>query len=110
MSSSLPISSPTGRQQKLRNQRPWSQAIIRMLTLVMTSHSNTHCNGMFDSFMIKQIRTNDAQHDYSVFLDRLSPAISRTCAKMKHHWSKSEAIRLNNEVCISLNRESPLWQ
>src|SRR6478609_3763656 len=105
MSFSLPISSPIGRQQKLTNQRPCSRAITRMLTLVLTSRSNTRWNGMFDSFIIKQIRTNDAPHDYSVFLARLSPAISETCSKIKHHWSKSEARWRNNEVGISFNGE-----
>src|SRR5262245_19591135 len=105
MSFSLPTSSPIGCQQKLTNQRLWSEAIIRMLTWVMTSHSNTRCNAMFDSFMIKQIRTNDARHDYSVFLVRLSLATSETCSKIKHHWSKSEATRRNNEDWISFNRE-----
>src|SRR6516165_7384374 len=98
MSFSLPISSPIGRLQRLTNQRPWSQAIIRTLTLVMTSHSITRCNGMFDSFITKQIRTNGARRDYSVFLDPLSPATFETCPKIKHHWSKSEAKRRNNEV------------
>src|SRR5215471_6182455 len=98
MSSSLPISSPIGCQQKLTNKRPCSQAITRMLTVLQTFHSSTRCKGTFDSFMIKQIRTNDARHDYSVFLARLSPAISGTCTKMKHRWSKSDANRRNNEV------------
>src|SRR6476646_3549217 len=105
MSFSLPISSPIARPQELTNQRPASRAMITMLTWVITSHSNTRCNGMFDSFMIKQIRTNDARHDYSVFLARLSPAISETCSKIKHHWSKSEARWHNNEVGISFNGE-----
>ena len=61
---------------------------------------------MFDSFMIRQIRINDARHDYSVFLARLSPAISETCSKIKHHWSKFEARRRNNEVGISLTGSS----
>ena len=106
MSFSLPISGPIGRQQDLTNQRPGSRAITRMLTWVLTSHSNTRCNGMFDSFMIKQIRISDARHDYSVFLAQLFPAISETCSKIKHHWSKSDARRRNNEVGISVNRES----
>src|SRR5438552_4129183 len=93
MSFSLPISSPIWRQQELTNQRPCSWAIIRMLTLVLTSHSNTRCKGMFDSFTVKQIRTKDARHDYSVFLARLCPAISAACLKIKHDWSKSEAYR-----------------
>src|SRR5258707_7479686 len=100
MSFSLPISSPIWRQQELTNQRPCSRAIIRMLTLVLTSHSNTRCKGMFDSFIIKQIRTKDTRHDYSVFLARLSPAISETCIKIKHHWFKSEARWHNNEAGI----------
>src|SRR5216117_685984 len=105
MSFSLPISSPIWRQQELTNQRPCSRAIIRMQTLVLTSHSNTRCKGMFDSFMIKQIRTNDARHDYLAFLARLSPAISETCPKIKHHWPKSEAGRRNNDVEIHLHGE-----
>ena len=96
-----PDRAPTGTDKPA----PLPRAIIRMLTLVLTSHSNTRCNAMFDSFMIKQIRTNDARHDYSVFLARLSPAISETCSKIKHHWSKSEARRRNNEVGISFNGE-----
>src|SRR5260370_13343481 len=110
MSFSLPISGPIGRLQELTNQRPCSRAIIRMLRLVLTSHSNTRCNGMFDSFMIKQIRTNDARHDYSVFLARLSPAISETCPKIRHHWSKFEAARRNNDVGIHLSGEWPFWR
>src|SRR4029077_12698025 len=106
MSFSLPISSPIWRHQDLTNQRPSSWAIIRTLTLVLTSHSNTQCKGMFDSFIIKQIRTKDARHDYSVFLARLSPAISETCLKRRHHWSKSEARRRNNEVRIPFMRSS----
>src|SRR5215471_14288283 len=94
---SLPTSSRIGRQRKLTNQRPCSRAITRMLTVVLTSHSNMRCKGMFDLFMIKQIRTNDAQRDYSVFLALLSPATSETCTKIKHHWSKSDARRRNNE-------------
>src|SRR5258707_9388173 len=105
MSFSLPISGPIGRQQELTNQRPCSRAITRMLTLVLTSHSNMRCNGMFDSFMIRQIKTSGARHDYSVFLARLSPVIYETCSKIKHHWSKSDARRRNNEVRISFNRE-----
>src|SRR6476659_4666011 len=110
MSFSLPISSPTGRQRELTNQRPCSRAIIRILTWVLTSHSNTRCNGMFDSFMIKQIKTSGARHDYSVFLARLSPAISGTCSKIKHHWSKSDARRHNNEGGISFNEEYVFWR
>src|SRR6476661_3912037 len=98
MSFSLPISSPIGRHQKMTNQRPCSRATIRMLTLVMISHSNTRCSGMFDSFMIKQIGTSDARHDYLVFLGQLSPATSETCTKIKHHWYKSDTRRRNNEV------------
>src|SRR5262249_18062239 len=100
-----PISSPIGRHQKLTNQRRCSREIIRMLTLVMTCHSNTRRKGMFDSFMIKQITIKDARHDYLVFLARLSPAISETCPKIKHHWPKSEARRCNNEVGTSLQEE-----
>jgi hypothetical protein len=110
MSFSLPISSPIGRQRELTNQRPCSRVITRMLTWVLTFHSNTRCNGMFDSFMIKQIKTSGARHDYSVFLARLSPAISETCSKIKHHWSKSDARRRKNEVGISFNKEWLFWQ
>src|SRR5258707_11473027 len=105
MSFSLLISSPIGRQRKLTNQRRCSRAITRMLTRVLTFHLNTRCKGTFDSFMIKQIKTSGARHDYSVFLARLSPAISETCSKIKHHWSKSDARRRNNEVGISVNEE-----
>src|SRR6478672_13929512 len=105
MSFSLPISNPIGRPQELTNQRPCWGAITRMLTRVRTSHSNTRCNAMFDSFMIKLVRTNDARHDYSVFLARLFPAISEICSKIKHHWPNFEATRHNNEDGISFNRE-----
>src|SRR4249919_1075680 len=77
-----------------------------MQRLVLTSHSNTRCKGMFDSFITKQIRTNDARHDYSVFLARLSPATYETCSKIKHHWSKFETRRRNNEVGISFDGSS----
>src|SRR5438093_1178411 len=107
MSFSLPISSPIERRQELTNQRPCFRAIIRMLTFVLTSHSNTRCKGMFDSFMIKRIRTKDARHDYSVFLARLSPGISETCLKIRHHWSKSEVGQRNNELGIALHRKWP---
>jgi len=105
MSFSLPISRPIGRQQELTNQCPCWRAIIRMLTWELISHSNTRCNAMFDSFMIRPVRTNDARHDYSVFLARLSLAISGTCPKIKHHWPKFEATRRNNECGISANEE-----
>jgi hypothetical protein len=62
---------------------------------------------MFDSFMIKQIGINDAQRDYSVFLARLSPAISAMCPKINHHWSKSEAKWRNYEVGISVHAKQP---
>src|SRR5262249_44035212 len=107
MSFSLPTSSRIGRQRKLTNQRRFSRAITRMLTEVLTSHSNMRCKGMFDSSMIKQIRTNDAQRDYLVFLALLSPAISETCTKIKHHWSKSDARRRNNEVQVLFTRKQP---
>src|SRR6476469_7920661 len=109
MSFSLPISNPIGRQQELTNQRPCWGAITRMLTWVRTSHSNTRCNGMFDSFMIKLVGTNDARHDYSVFLARLFRAISETCSKIKHHLPESDARWHNNKGGISFNRESPFW-
>src|SRR5262245_26555814 len=110
MSFSLPISSPIERSQKMTSQRLSSRTTIRGLTLVLTSHSNMRCSGMFDSFMIKQIRTNDARHDYSVFLAQLSPATSETCSKIKHHWSKSDAIRRNNDGQVLFNRKWPLWR
>src|SRR5690242_10541908 len=99
----LLISSLIGRHQKLTNQRFCLREIIRMLTSAPTSHSNTRCKSMFDSYMIRQIRTKDARRDYSVFPARLSPAISETCPKIKHQWPKFEARRHNNEVGISLH-------
>src|SRR5215470_4469955 len=105
MSFSLPTSSRIGRRRRLTNQRRYPRAITSMLTVVLTSHSNMLCKGMFDSFMIKQIRTNDAQRDYSVFLGLLLPATSETCTKIKHHWPKSDARRHNNEVQVLFNRK-----
>src|SRR3954467_12025473 len=105
MSFFLPISSPIGHQQELTNQCPCLRAIIRMVAWVPTSHSNAPCNAMCDSFMIKPVRTNDARHDYSVFLARLCHAISETCSKIKHRWSKSDARRRNNEGGILFNRQ-----
>src|SRR5918996_4668488 len=100
MSFSPPTLSPIGCRQGMINQRSYPRAIIRTLTLLLTSHLNARCKGMFGSFTIKQIKTNGARHDYLAFLARLSPAISEPCLKIKHHWSKSEAKRRNNEVGI----------
>src|SRR5262249_34131087 len=91
-------SNPIAHHQELKNQRPCLRAIIRNLMLLLISHSNMRCKSTFGSFMIKQIETNDARHDYSVFLDRLFPAISARCPKIRHHWPNSEASRPNNEV------------
>src|SRR6516165_8543411 len=107
---SPPISSPTRRHQELINESPLSSVIIRKVTLALTSHSNTRCKGMFDLFMIEPIRTNDAQRDCSAFLVLLSPAICGICPKIKHRWSKSEAMRRNIEVGISLRDEHPFWR
>src|SRR3954454_821385 len=110
MSFSLPILGLIGRRKKLTNQRLSTQAIIRIMTRLLTSPLNTRCNGMFDLFMIRQIRINAVRHGYLVFLGRLSPAISETCSKIKHHWSKSEATRRNNEVGNWLKGEQPFWR
>ena len=58
--------------------------------------------------MIKQIRTNDARRDYSVFLAGLSPAISETCPKIKHRWSKCEPYGLIMRLDIGFTGNSPL--
>src|SRR4030095_634193 len=99
-------SNPIARHQQLKNQRPCPRAIIRKLILLLISHSNTPCKSTFGSFMIKRIGTSDARHVYSVFLARLSPAISVRCPKIKHHWAKSEASRPNNEVRIHFAQSS----
>src|SRR5436305_14731383 len=105
MSFFLPILGLIGRKQKLTKQRPCSQAIIRTLICMLSYHLNARCNGMFGSFMIKQIRTKDVRHDYLVFLARLSPDISKTCTKINPRWSESEAGRRNNEVGIYVDEE-----
>ena len=102
----LPISSLIGRQQELIHRHPCSRAIIRMLTRLLIYHSNVRCNGMFDSSTIRQIRTSGARHDYLVFLARLFPVIYEICPKIKHHWSKSEARRCNNELQFPLTMSS----
>src|SRR4030095_12647578 len=99
-------SNPIARHQQLKNQRPCPWAIIRKLILLLISHPTTRCKSTFGSFMIKRIGTSDARHVYSVFLARLSPAISVRCSKIKHHWSKSEAIWPNNESWNSLHESS----
>src|SRR5262245_33436367 len=108
MSFSLPILKRIRRHQELTNQRLYSGATIRMLRLVPTSHSNTRCKSTFGSFMIKRIGTNDARPVYSVFLARLSPGISARCPKIKHHRSKSEARRHNNEGGIFVPRKTAI--
>src|SRR5262249_1508564 len=93
-----PTSNQIGRHQAPMNQHPCPRPIIKKLTLLLISHWNARCKSMFGSFMIKQIRISDAQRGYSVFPARLSSAISETCPKVKHRWSKSDARWPNNEL------------
>src|SRR5437764_1588125 len=76
--------------------------MVTKLILGTTSHLSARCRGMFSSFMIKQIRINDARLAYSVFLARLFPATFETCPKIKHHWPKSEPRVPDIEVYLTL--------
>ena len=104
-----PISNRIGRHQELTNPRRWQRTMVSELTLGTTSHSSARCKGMFSSFMIKQIRINDAPRDYSVFLARLSRAISGTCPKITHRWPQCEAARPDIELVFTFAGDSRFW-